>query len=405
MATADSSEGMGMAAQSRALTGRRYKALFVVTWYPDQNHPAAGIFVKRMADAVSRYDDVVVLHCILDPSTAATSRIDIEWDSRAASDTPKVVRVRRRVSRIAPITYFNTVSGVNRAYQEIRRTGFVPEIIHAHVYKAAVPATILGILHSKPVVVTEHSSDFLQNRLTTMHAWFARRTFGRAAVVMPVSRALRSAIEGYGVNAKFKIVPNVIDTGQFYLSQTDKDYSGPFRLLTVASLDSKKGIVFLLEALRALSLRREDWHANIIGGGPMLTKYREIAAEPEFGGRVSFIGRQPPDTVSEYMRTANLFVLSSLHETFSVATAEALACGVPVVATASGGPEDFVQPEHGLLVPPGDAHALCDAIDKMLGELHSYDGQAIADYAYSLFNPEVIGAQIHSAYESICRSE
>ena len=75
-----------------------------------------------------------------------------------------------------------------------------------------------------------------------------------------------------------------------------------------------------------------------------------------------------------------------------------MAIGTPVIATRCGGPEDFVTPEAGLLVPPGDEKALAAAIDWMLDNHDSYDPGAIAAYARGRFSLEAVGMRLHEIY-------
>jgi glycosyltransferase involved in cell wall biosynthesis len=101
------------------------------------------------------------------------------------------------------------------------------------------------------------------------------------------------------------------------------------------------------------------------------------------------------------MRRADLFVLSSLAETFSVPAAEAMACGTPVLSTRCGGPDEFIVEDVGVLVPSQDADALFRGLDQMLENLHLYSRSRIALYASERFSPEVVGKQLHAVYESL----
>ncbi len=102
------------------------------------------------------------------------------------------------------------------------------------------------------------------------------------------------------------------------------------------------------------------------------------------------------------MRQSDLFVLPSLCETFSVPAAEAMASGIPVLATRCGGPEEFITQDQGLLVSPGDADALRQGLDFMLDNLHRYSRGQIVQYARERFSHEVVGAQLHALYQSLC---
>jgi glycosyltransferase involved in cell wall biosynthesis len=101
------------------------------------------------------------------------------------------------------------------------------------------------------------------------------------------------------------------------------------------------------------------------------------------------------------MRQADLFVLSSLCETFSAPAVEALASGTPVLATRCGGPEEFVIKDVGLLVSPGDPESLCEGLDYMLDNLDLYSRRRISEYAIERFSAEHVGAQLHRVYESL----
>jgi glycosyltransferase involved in cell wall biosynthesis len=101
------------------------------------------------------------------------------------------------------------------------------------------------------------------------------------------------------------------------------------------------------------------------------------------------------------MRNADLFVLPSLTETFSVATAEALCAGVPVLVTRCGGPEEFVDEQCGMLVSPGDVQALADGLNSMLNRLNTFDREAISRAAAAKFRHEAVGSKLNGVYHEL----
>ena len=130
-------------------------------------------------------------------------------------------------------------------------------------------------------------------------------------------------------------------------------------------------------------------------------EYEDLAVDLKLYDKVVFHGLKTKQEVAEFMRRADLFVLSSLFETFSAAAAEALATGTPILATRCGGPEEFVIKDVGLLVAPGDADALCKGLDYMLDNLHLYSCKQISQYAIERFSPELVGAKLHAVYKSL----
>lgn len=88
-------------------------------------------------------------------------------------------------------------------------------------------------------------------------------------------------------------------------------------------------------------------------------------------------------------------------ETFGVVFVEALACGKPVIATKIGGPSEIVTPEVGLLVPPGDAKALAEAIDFMLHHLREYNPEKIVEYGCVRYSYEAVAKALDQVYRSL----
>jgi glycosyltransferase involved in cell wall biosynthesis len=370
---------------------KRHNVLFIPAWYPSAENPTAGTFVREHARAVSLFDDVTVLH--IQPVSPFHGRDRLSWREEIDEG---IHTIRVRLPHIKAVSY---TLGVMAAYYRLARRGYRPDVIHPHVYLAGAPALLIGKLHHLPVVVTEHFTEFPRRTLSKVRIRQAQIAFRWADTVMPVSRCLQHAIESYGIRANFKVVPNVVDTALFHplSGQTKRSTE---RLLFVGLLDPshKKGVPHLLRALAQLRQRRDDWQLDIVGDGPARAEYQRMTADLGLSDKIIFHGLKSKPEVAQFMHGTDLFVLPSLFETFSVATAEALATGTPVIATRCGGPEDFVTPEVGLLVPPGDTEALADAIDWMLANHDRYDPTAVAAYAHGRFSHEAVGMQLHEIY-------
>ena len=146
---------------------------------------------------------------------------------------------------------------------------------------------------------------------------------------------------------------------------------GPVRsLLCVASVVPRKGHRCLVAALA--HLRDLDWEMLCIGSldrDPRTARliWRMISAA-RLGRRVILAGEQPPRVVMRAYQAAHLFVLPSLHEGYGMAFAEAMAHGLPIIATTAGAIPDTVPREAGLLVPAGDAAALARALRRVIAK-------------------------------------
>ncbi|HUH16265.1 MAG TPA: glycosyltransferase, partial [Gaiellaceae bacterium] len=166
------------------------RVLALTTSYPTPEAPVAGIFVREHVEAVRPHCDVTVVHL----ERADVRRIEIERDDEAWR-----VRYPRRPPAVRHLL---------AARRGLALAGAC-DVVHAHFFLAGLPAVLF---QRRPVVVSEHWSVFLPEdpaRLGFGGRLAARVAFARAALVLPVSPALQRAIEGHGLRARFRIVPNV----------------------------------------------------------------------------------------------------------------------------------------------------------------------------------------------------
>jgi len=119
---------------------------------------------------------------------------------------------------------------------------------------------------------------------------------------------------------------------------------------------------------------------------------------------ITFMGRRPREELAKVYSIANAFVLPSLSETFGVAYIEAMVSGLPVIATQCGGPEDFVTPQTGLLIPINNRKALTDAMIYMINHRLEYHGEIISTYALNRFSPENVASQLTEIYNNIVKT-
>lgn len=142
----------------------------------------------------------------------------------------------------------------------------------------------------------------------------------------------------------------------------------PVRLLTIATVTPRKGHRLLVEALAPLG--GLDWRLDCIGSltrDPQTTASVRAAIDAHrLGARITLCGELPTQAVTAALRDADVFVLPSFHEGYGMVFAEALAHGLPIVATTAGAIPDTVPGDAGLLVPPGDVRALSEALRRVV---------------------------------------
>ena len=285
-------------------------------------------------------------------------------------------------------------------FKSLIRDGFNPDVIHAHEFTAGIPAVILGHMYKKPVVITEHFTGFTLHTLNRLEILMARFAMKRAQKILPVSDDLKNHIQSYGIKSDFKVVPNVVNTNLFCVEPC-KITNDPKRLLTVALLNPKKGIPYLLQAIHKLRGKRQDFILDIIGDGPNRKDYEALSIKDGINDIVKFHGIKNKKEISQLMKIANIFVLPSLTENLPCVLIEAMASGLPIIATNVGGVPELISEDIGQLVSPKNPDALAEAIDYMLDHYKDYNPRSIARNAQDKYSYGVVGSQLDTIYQQV----
>jgi glycosyltransferase involved in cell wall biosynthesis len=363
--------------------------------YPTQGRPLDGIFVRDHARAAARDSQVAVL--VNEERPPPPRRLYAVDDG--IEDGLRTFRIRHlRIPQLGTAGY---LLGILTALARLRREGRAADLLHAHVHRAAWTAMIVRSVTRLPVVVSEHSSEFASSGISPGALRRARISLPRADLVCPVSEYLRAQIEAHGIEANFRVVPNAVDTDLFSARRPPAAATHPARMIAVAALQPMKGVQHLLEALGRLAPQRSDFVLDVVGDGPCRAEYEELARRAGLAERVVFHGLQPKPIVASLMQSADFLVLPSLGETFSVVVAEAMACGLPVLATRVGGVPELVDERTGVLVEPGSAEALRAGIDHMLDHHGEYPRELIRERATSRYSLDAIGDTWTAVYRSV----
>lgn len=388
------------------------KVLFLARWYPTPDHAYYGIFIREHAKAVrAAGDEVAVLHLTgISGGGRGLWRMVEELDPKITEGIPTYHVYHRSVSirRLGRISYWLTyglfIWSAIRSARRLRSRGFRPDVIHGHVYSAGVPAVIVGRLFGRPVVITEHLTDFTRRTLSPGARKRARFAFSRAARVLPVCRSLEQGITAYGITADFEVVPNAVDTSVFFEGERNRGVGEARHLIFVGNLEptQHKGFPTLVAALTLLNERRGDWHLDVVGTGPSLAESERLVAEANLSGKIEFLGARPKGEIAALMRSADLFVLPSRFENLPCVLIEAMASGLPVVSTGVGGIPEMISELDGRLVSPDDPAALAAAIERVLSGPDSFDRHEIATRAGARYSLEAVGAQLHAIYDAVC---
>lgn len=274
--------------------------------------------------------------------------------------------------------------------RQLKREGRM-DILDAHfAYPDGYAATLLGHWLNVPVTITLRGTEKRHVENPSL-ASKVKTAMERASRIFSVSESLRQLALGLGIPAaKVRVVGNGVDLQRFAPQPRAEALAalglpeGAQVLITVGALVERKGFHRVIELMPRLRERFSGLTYLVVGGtspeGDISAQLRQQVRDLGLEDAVRFLGAVAPEQLRVPLSAADVFVLPSRNEGWANVLLEAMACGVPVVATDVGGNAEVVrEPSLGSIVPFGDAEALRIAIEHAL--LMRWDRNVIREYA------------------------
>lgn len=286
-----------------------------------------------------------------------------------------------------------------KIYRKYVRQHGMPDIIHAHNFLyAGFIAEGIKKKYNIPFIVTEHSSRYargvISHNLNISISQCARNALSTTAVSSAFAKFLQKKIKGIFI----EVLPNIVDSN-FLTARMKEKVKNKFVYLNIASLDSNKNQQLLINSFAKIS-KNKTLILKIVGEGVLLEDLKGLTKKLDIENNVLFLGLLTQDKVIAEMSKADCFVLSSDYETFGVVLIEAMACGLPLIATKSGGPEDIVNSENGILVNTNAQKELEDAMLYMYDNREKYDKEKLRHYAKSFYGEKAFVDNVMHFYRA-----
>ena len=200
-----------------------------------------------------------------------------------------------------------------------------------------------------------------------------------------------------GFQGNYPVIPNVVDTRVFRPLDTAK--SGPYRFVHVSGFRPVKRVDDIVRTAVELLHNGRDIELHLVGDGPTRKLAETVARNAGFlGEKIIFHGARLDEGVADVVRKADCSVLFSDFENSPCVVGEALASGIPMLATNIAGIPEHVSAKRGILIPKGEISALGTAMAELIRRGRSWDQTALRHYAVSTFSPEVIGRMFDEEY-------
>lgn len=300
------------------------------------------------------------------------------------------------------------------------------DVVHiTHIYLDAFAATLTRRWHDLPIVIRPacagHYGDLA--RLARLRAWplypgpgkvalrALIRTIARADAFIANSREVREELVAAGCpGERIAHIPNGVDLTRFHPDPVARAADerrrlglpdGPLAVFT-GRLDPQKGLHTLVEAMRSPALAAAGAHLLLLGDGPQRAELAQAVERNGLRDRVQFRG--VVEDVAPYLRASDLFAFPTRGEGMPNALLEAMATGLPCVASAVGGCRDVItHGETGLLVPAGDAAAFQAALETLVqsAALRERLGAAAREAAAARFGLETMVDRYEACYRAV----
>jgi glycosyltransferase involved in cell wall biosynthesis len=191
---------------------------------------------------------------------------------------------------------------------------------------------------------------------------------------------------------KITLVPNPADISSFHVRKETSH--GVFKFISIALFRTEKRLDLLIRAFARVHQKHKDVCLTIVGDGPEKNNLISIVKKLEIGNFIEFKGYLSKKEIALLLPKCNTLILNSDVETFGVALVEALASGIPVIATRCGGPSDIVTPETGYLINKGNVEELYQSMLKMIGNYKSFNAEIIREIAVRKYGDKAYAKSI-----------
>jgi glycosyltransferase involved in cell wall biosynthesis len=275
-----------------------------------------------------------------------------------------------------------------------------PDIVHSHFTLPSAIASILKIKYKLPLIITEHSSEITKVIISKGYRNLACIAYKNADKIISVSSALATSItRNFGFESI--IIPNIVDVSLFKFRP--KPAINHFTFISIGHLVYGKGHDLLIDAFHKANFDSEV-KLLIIGDGPLYKTLQSKIISLGLSSQVDLKNQMNRADLINYMHKCDVFVLASRGETFGVVYIEAMAAGLPIIATACGGPEDFVEKNNGIMIPVNDISSLSEAMRSMYLNISKYRKEDISKNAREKFSPNTVGLLLEELYNKVLKN-
>lgn len=367
------------------------KILFLTYWYPTKEKKSFGIFIKRHAHALHDAHELVVLAFLVHHSSSLF-KLSCETLRDEENLQTHYIHVHSRFNKLIyvllPLHYFI----IRRYIKKNIRKNFPFTVVHSNIlFPCAIIGHKLARQYGCRHVITEHWSKLDKFFSRSIYRSFGKKALHEASAITCVSYLLKNKVSEYTRNQNLMVVPNVVDSQHFFYDPSIKK-NDQFTFIAVAHWNAPKNPFAFLEALSLLNAEQPgSFCLTLVGEGPLLEKVKSA----NYAFKINYIPALSPAELRIKLNESHAFLHGSDYETFSVVIAEALMCGIPVIANPVGIAPEVIHEGNGMIAR-NVAKDWFNCITSLKGK--TYDQEKIAAEIKSKFDRKVVSKIFSDLY-------
>lgn len=389
------------------MTQTKKKILWLCSWYPNRLESFNGDFIQRHAEAVSKFEDIHVIHLVRDKEGMQTRSV-LQEDINRVSFSETIIYyyvypwpIGGKI--VSWLRYRHLFKKAVR--QHFHKNGF-PDLVHVHV---GMPAGVIALWIKRkwkiPFILTEHWSGFLENAKEKFRqlSFYTRKTWkkitGAAESVSFVSDCLlKSYLKIIPVSYP-RIIPNVVNTELF--NPGTSTVQG-LQFIHISGMDENKNTRLIIEAFGMLQKKFPEVKLVMIGA----TKNSDplVMQKASAIQHIEILPEMPQQDLVKYIQQSLALILFSGYETFGCVVIEANACGIPVIVSDIPVFHETVKEGvNGCFAAPGNAASLAECMEEIIRNKADFNNQSIAGATAARFGYTAVGRQFSNWYREVLK--
>ena len=392
------------------------RILIIPSWYPTQQKPSLGIFFRLQARLLVEegYDVKVLLPVVEKQSKkefiANKGKRSVSIQKEWCIQDPEALYIGFKVQAFSKklLLTKEVVAGlVPDLNAMLEEWNWKPDIIHAHdCIPAGFFAEALSRLLKCPWVLTQHTP-LVVSRLDAATLESYRFLTAQATCFSVVSRYERDLyIRNQFIPDAF-VLGNLLNENSFYPADSGSGNSGLFTIVNVGSLSARKDYVTLLQALKLFKEKySRSFQVKLVlltgfTDGITLEEIQNMAAVYQLTESIEYLFNiSEEDVMRKFYQESSVMISTSLYETFGVAVAEAIGCGIPVIAADNGGVRDIIEEgENGFIVPLKDAEAIALRLEELFLRSTGLNRKQLHQSVVDKFGQKKFAEKLTALYE------